>query len=109
MVVTPCAWLTLTNWCEVSVCGIVALPIAAQSLHPHTILRLLPIDRQAQAPYDVASRGAAKEDMMQALEEQIAHLTRTVEELSDVVAGQQDEITRLSTRVRMLIVREAGR
>jgi SlyX protein len=67
------------------------------------------VDRQAQAPYDVASRGAAKEDMMRALEEQIAHLTRTVEELSDVVAGQQDEITRLSTRVRMLMEREAGR
>ncbi len=46
---------------------------------------------------------------MQALEEQIAHLTRTVEELSDVVAGQQDEISRLSTRVRMLMEREAGR
>lgn len=46
---------------------------------------------------------------MQALEEQIAHLTRTVEELSDVVASQQDEIARLSARVRMLMEREAGR
>lgn len=46
---------------------------------------------------------------MQALEEQIAHLTRTVEELSDVVAGQQNEITRLSKRVRMLMEREATR
>lgn len=46
---------------------------------------------------------------MQALEEQIAHLTRTVEELSDVVAGQQNEISRLSKRVRMLMEREATR
>ena len=46
---------------------------------------------------------------MQALEEQIAHLIRTVEELSDVVAGQQDEISRLGKRVRMLMEREAGR
>ncbi|WP_122073424.1 SlyX family protein [Pseudophaeobacter sp. EL27] len=46
---------------------------------------------------------------MQALEEQIAHLTRTVEELSDVVANQQSELDRLSKRVRMLMEREAGR
>lgn len=46
---------------------------------------------------------------MQALEEQIAHLTRTVDELSDVVASQQAEIDRLSKRVRMLMEREAGR
>lgn len=46
---------------------------------------------------------------MLALEEQIAHLTRTVEELSDVVAGQQDDISRLTKRVRMLMEREAGR
>ncbi|WP_297340796.1 SlyX family protein [Pseudophaeobacter sp.] len=46
---------------------------------------------------------------MQALEEKIAHLTRTVEELSDVVASQQNEIDRLSKRVRMLMEREAGR
>ncbi|GAA6198375.1 SlyX family protein [Pseudophaeobacter sp.] len=46
---------------------------------------------------------------MQALEEKIAHLTRTVEELSDVVASQQTEIDRLSKRVRMLMEREAGR
>ena len=44
-----------------------------------------------------------------ALEEQIAHLTRTVEELSDIVAGQSAEIDRLSHRVRMLMDREAER
>ena len=46
---------------------------------------------------------------MQHLEEKIAHLTRTVEELSDVVAQQQNEIAVLSRRVQMLMEREAGR
>lgn len=46
---------------------------------------------------------------MQHLEEKIAHLTRTVEELSDVVAHQQSEITVLTRRVKMLMEREAGR
>ena len=44
-----------------------------------------------------------------ALEEQIAHLGRTVEELSDVVAGQANEIALLTNRVRMLMEREAER
>ena len=43
------------------------------------------------------------------LEEQIAHLTAMVEDLSDVVAGQADEIARLTNRVRMLMEREAER
>ena len=43
------------------------------------------------------------------LEEKIAHLTKTVDELSDVVAGQQNEISRLTKRVRMLVEREASR
>lgn len=46
---------------------------------------------------------------MQNLEEQIAHLTRTVEDMSDVVAKQQAEITTLTRRVQMLMQREAGR
>jgi SlyX protein len=46
---------------------------------------------------------------MQNLEEQIAHLTRTVEDLSDVMARQQAEITTLTRRVEMLMQREAGR
>lgn len=46
---------------------------------------------------------------MQQMEEQLAHLTRTVEELSDVVAGQQAEIDRLTHRVQMLLEREASR
>lgn len=46
---------------------------------------------------------------MQHLEERIAHLTRTMEELSDVVARQQDEIDTLTRRVQMLMQREAER
>lgn len=43
------------------------------------------------------------------LEERIAHLTRMVEDLSDVVAGQSREIERLSRRVGLLMEREAER
>jgi len=43
------------------------------------------------------------------LEEQLAHLSRMVEELSDVVARQDTEIALLTRRVEMLITREAER
>ncbi|MEJ8562996.1 SlyX family protein [Yoonia sp. GPGPB17] len=43
------------------------------------------------------------------LEEQIAHLTRTVEELSDIVARQEGEIALITRRLAMLMEREAGR
>ncbi len=43
------------------------------------------------------------------LEEQIAFLTRTVDELSDVVARQDGEIAALTRRVEMLMTREAER
>lgn len=46
---------------------------------------------------------------MQNLEEQIAHLTRTVDELNDIVTAQQTEIDRLTRRVAMLMEREAAR
>ncbi|WP_027258246.1 MULTISPECIES: SlyX family protein [Leisingera] len=46
---------------------------------------------------------------MQHLEEQIAHLTRSVEEMSDVIARQQREIDTLTRRVAMLMQREAER
>ncbi|KIC36996.1 SlyX family protein [Leisingera sp. ANG-M7] len=46
---------------------------------------------------------------MQHLEEQIAHLTRSVEEMSDVIARQQQEIDVLTRRVAMLMQREATR
>jgi len=47
--------------------------------------------------------------MSQEIEEQIAHLTRTVEDLSDVVARQEREIERLARRVGLLLEREAER
>lgn len=43
------------------------------------------------------------------LEEEIAHLTRVVEDLSDVIARQDGEIARLAGRVEMLMRREAER
>jgi SlyX protein len=43
------------------------------------------------------------------LEETLAHLVRTVEDLSDVVARQDAEIARLTARVQMLMTREAER
>jgi len=43
------------------------------------------------------------------LEEKIAHLTRTVDEMSDIVARQEREITQLNHRVKMLMEREASR
>lgn len=46
---------------------------------------------------------------MQKLEERIAHLTRVVEDISDVVARQQDEIDTLTRRVQMLMQREGER
>jgi SlyX protein len=46
---------------------------------------------------------------MQHLEEQIAHLTRTLDDLSDVVARQENEIAALTRRVAMLMLREGER
>lgn len=43
------------------------------------------------------------------LQEQIAHLTRTVEEMSDIVARQEKEIAVLTNRVRLLAEREVDR
>jgi SlyX protein len=43
------------------------------------------------------------------LEETMAHLVRMVDELSDIVARQDGEISRLSRRVEMLMAREAER
>lgn len=48
-------------------------------------------------------------DKFQTLEERIAHLTRAVEELSDVVTRQDAELRRLSRRVGLLMEREADR
>ena len=46
---------------------------------------------------------------MEKLEEQIAHLTRTLDDLSEVVARQEKEITTLNRRVHMLMQREGER
>ena len=46
---------------------------------------------------------------MTQIEETLAHLTRTVEDLSDVVARQEREIETLTRRVQMLLEREAER
>ncbi len=46
---------------------------------------------------------------MEQLEEQIAHLIRTVDDLSEVVARQEGEIATLTRRVHMLMQREGER
>jgi SlyX protein len=46
---------------------------------------------------------------MEHLEEQIAHLTRTLDDLSDIVARQEAEIATLTRRVVMLMHREGER
>lgn len=43
------------------------------------------------------------------LEETLAHLTKAVEDLSDVLARHDREIARLTRRIEMLMEREAGR
>ncbi|MGX0976213.1 SlyX protein [Roseovarius sp. MBR-51] len=43
------------------------------------------------------------------IEEKLAHLIRTVDDLSDVIARQDREIDRLRVRVEMLLAREAAR
>lgn len=46
---------------------------------------------------------------IQALQEQVAHLLRTVDDLSDIVARQGREIDALSRRLMLLMEREAER
>ena len=43
------------------------------------------------------------------LEAQLAHLSKTVDELSDVIARQDTELRQLTNRVRMLMERETQR
>ncbi|MEZ5883470.1 MAG: SlyX family protein [Paracoccaceae bacterium] len=49
------------------------------------------------------------QDRIEKAEEQIAHLTRMLEDLSDVVARQETEIARLTRRLGLLMEREAER
>jgi len=46
---------------------------------------------------------------LESLETRVAHLMRSVDDLSDVVAAQAREIDRLTRRVQMLMEREAER
>ncbi|EAQ04330.1 SlyX protein, putative [Pseudooceanicola batsensis HTCC2597] len=46
---------------------------------------------------------------MKEIEERLAHLERTVDDLSDIIARQENEIARLTHRVAMLLEREAER
>ena len=43
------------------------------------------------------------------LEEQIAHLTRIVDDLSEIVARQEKELTVLTRRMHLVMEREATR
>lgn len=46
---------------------------------------------------------------MEKLEEQIAHLTHTVDDLNEIVTRQEAEIATLTRRVHMLMQREGER
>ncbi len=59
-----------------------------------------PIDHAAQTPLD---------RRMERLEEQIAHLTRALDDLSETVTRQEREIALLTRRVALLLEREAAR
>jgi len=48
-------------------------------------------------------------EQIKTLEEQIAHLVRVVDDLSDIIARQDTEVTLLNKRVQMLMEREARR
>lgn len=48
-------------------------------------------------------------NQINSLEEKIAHLTRAVDDLSDIVVRQENEIATLTRRIQMLMQREAGR
>ena len=49
------------------------------------------------------------EDDLTAMEERLAHLARSVDDLSDAAARQQREIERLSRMIQLLLGREAER
>jgi SlyX protein len=49
------------------------------------------------------------DDRIRALEEQLSHLQRVADDLSDVLARQTGELSELRRRVEMLMGREAER
>lgn len=53
--------------------------------------------------------GVAMNNRMERAEEELAHLRRAVDELSEVVARQAGEIDRLGRRLGLMIEREVGR
>jgi len=55
----------------------------------------------------IGKREATIVERFDKLEEQLAHLQRLTEDLSDIVARQETEIERLTRRVGMLMQREA--
>lgn len=48
-------------------------------------------------------------ERLERAEEELAHLRRAVDELSDIVARQAGEIERLGRRIGLMIAREAER
>ena len=62
--------------------------------------KLCRIDAHAPDPLD---------QPMEPIEEQIAHLTRIVDDLSEVVARQERELALMMRRVQLLLEREATR
>lgn len=50
-----------------------------------------------------------EDERLERIERHLAELTRTVEELSDVVARQEATLERLGARVELLMQREAER
>lgn len=56
-----------------------------------------------------ATKDTAMTDRTDLLEERLAHALRALDDLSETVARQDREITRLMTRVEMLLQREASR
>ena len=56
-----------------------------------------------------ASAEGGMTERIDRLEEQLAYLTKTVDELSEVLARQSREILRLERRVGLLMEREAER
>ncbi|WP_417260070.1 SlyX family protein [Celeribacter sp.] len=48
-------------------------------------------------------------DRITALEEQISHLTKTVDDLSDIIARQEKDLDIIQRRLGMLIEAEASR
>jgi SlyX protein len=61
---------------------------------------------------DMKSEDASADTLqtrLMSVEEEVAHLTKTVDELSDIIARQETTLDAFTRRVEMLMQREAGR